>query len=111
LNPFSALAGNGSPTWNRRWRGITPPARNALNTQTKQELLAALRQAAGDPQVRAVVLTGQGRAFCAGQDLREHAESLAAGNSLGNTVREHYNPITETIAAAATRNIVPRAGR
>jgi 2-(1,2-epoxy-1,2-dihydrophenyl)acetyl-CoA isomerase len=93
-----------------------PEARNALNTQTKLELLAALRRAAGDPQVRAVVLTGQGRAFCAGQDLREHAASLAAGDSLGNTVREHYNPITETIATmpkpviAAVNGVAAGAG-
>jgi 2-(1,2-epoxy-1,2-dihydrophenyl)acetyl-CoA isomerase len=93
-----------------------PEARNALDTQTKQELLAALRQAAADPQVRAVVLTGQGRAFCAGQDLREHAESLAAGDGLGDTVREHYNPIAETIATmpkpviAAVNGVAAGAG-
>jgi 2-(1,2-epoxy-1,2-dihydrophenyl)acetyl-CoA isomerase len=93
-----------------------PEARNALDTQTKQELLAALRQAAADPQVRAVVLTGQGRAFCAGQDLREHAESLAAGDGLGETVREHYNPIAETIATmpkpviAAVNGVAAGAG-
>jgi 2-(1,2-epoxy-1,2-dihydrophenyl)acetyl-CoA isomerase len=93
-----------------------PEARNALNTQTKQELLAALRRAADDPQVRAVVLTGEGRAFCAGQDLREHADSLAAGGSLGDTVREHYNPIAETIATmpkpviAAVNGVAAGAG-
>jgi len=71
-----------------------PEAMNALNVATKNALLAALREAAADPQVRAVVLTGTGRAFSVGQDLREHLEKAGSGESIGNTVREHYNPIT-----------------
>jgi 2-(1,2-epoxy-1,2-dihydrophenyl)acetyl-CoA isomerase len=71
-----------------------PEAMNALNVATKNALLAALREAGADPRVRAVVLTGTGRAFCVGQDLREHLEKARAGESIGNTVREHYNPIT-----------------
>src|SRR4029453_1962785 len=45
-----------------------PDAMNALNLELKEALRDALAQAAGDPAVRAVVLTGTGRAFCAGQD-------------------------------------------
>jgi 2-(1,2-epoxy-1,2-dihydrophenyl)acetyl-CoA isomerase len=71
-----------------------PEAMNALDVATKNALLAALREASGDPKVRAVVLTGTGRAFCVGQDLREHLSKVMAGESIGNTVREHYNPIT-----------------
>jgi 2-(1,2-epoxy-1,2-dihydrophenyl)acetyl-CoA isomerase len=48
-----------------------PEAANALDRPTKDAILAALEQAAGDPAVRAVALTGTGRAFSAGQDLRE----------------------------------------
>jgi 2-(1,2-epoxy-1,2-dihydrophenyl)acetyl-CoA isomerase len=44
----------------------------------KTALLGALRQAASSPQVRAVLITGTGQAFCAGQDLREHAGLLGA---------------------------------
>ena len=55
-----------------------PQARNALTAELKTALLGALRQAASSPQVRAVLITGAGRAFCAGQDLREHAELLEA---------------------------------
>jgi 2-(1,2-epoxy-1,2-dihydrophenyl)acetyl-CoA isomerase len=49
----------------------------------KQMLLAAVTEAAGDDGVRAVVLTGTGRVFTVGQDLREHADALreAGGRS------------------------------
>lgn len=75
-----------------------PAARNALTVETKVALLAALRDCSTDDAVRAVILTGAGQAFCSGQDLREHAEQLGSGSAL-DTVRQHYNPIIETIAA------------
>ncbi|MEU8361863.1 enoyl-CoA hydratase-related protein [Nonomuraea sp. NPDC048882] len=78
-----------------------PEAMNSLTAETKQELLAALRRAAEDRGVRAVLLTGSGRAFCAGQDLGEHAANLEAGRGLADTVRAHYNPIVELIATMA----------
>ncbi|PZF80755.1 enoyl-CoA hydratase [Jiangella anatolica] len=66
---------------------------NSLDTATKVALRDAVLAAAGDDGVRAVVLTGSGKAFCVGQDLKEHAQALAAGESgLAATVREHYNP-------------------
>jgi 2-(1,2-epoxy-1,2-dihydrophenyl)acetyl-CoA isomerase len=68
-----------------------PEALNALTVPMKQALLAAFRQVGRDAVVRAVVLTGAGRAFCAGQDLRERLELDAA--PLGVEVRERYNPI------------------
>jgi 2-(1,2-epoxy-1,2-dihydrophenyl)acetyl-CoA isomerase len=74
-----------------------PEARNALTAQTKVALLEALQECGGDASVRAVILTGAGQAFCSGQDLREHAELLAAGAGPLSTVREHYNPIIETV--------------
>jgi 2-(1,2-epoxy-1,2-dihydrophenyl)acetyl-CoA isomerase len=72
-----------------------PAARNALNTAAKEALLAALGEVAADSSVRCVVLTGTGRAFCAGQDLKEHQALLADGDlaRLWSTVPEHYNPI------------------
>src|SRR5690348_11738024 len=75
-----------------------PDALNALTVELKVALREALERAAGDDGVRAVVLTGAGRAFCVGQDLREHADSLAAGDSALDTVRQHYNPIVRAIA-------------
>jgi 2-(1,2-epoxy-1,2-dihydrophenyl)acetyl-CoA isomerase len=73
-----------------------PQARNALTTEMKEQLLAALNRAGSDSGIRAVILTGAGGAFCAGQDLREHADNLSAGEAL-DTVRAHYNPIVTTI--------------
>lgn len=68
-----------------------PDALNALTVPMKQALLAAFRQVGRDPNVRVVVMTGAGRAFCAGQDLRERLQPDAA--PLGVEVRERYNPI------------------
>src|SRR5674476_1572067 len=48
-----------------------PDVLNSFNLAMANALLAALRVAADDPSVRAVLLTGNGRAFCAGQDLAE----------------------------------------
>ena len=74
-----------------------PDALNALTVPMKQALLAALRQVERDPAARAVILTGAGRAFCAGQDLRERLQPDAA--PLGVEVRERYNPIIRAMRA------------
>ncbi len=68
-----------------------PAVLNALDRQLKAELARAIRQAAADASVRAVVLTGAGRAFCAGQDLGERVDPAAG--PLGAEVRERYNPL------------------
>lgn len=73
-----------------------PGAMNALDTETKNTLRNALRAAADDTAVRAVLLTATGRAFCVGQDLKEHLAVLAAGGGM-TTVAEHYNPIVTAI--------------
>jgi 2-(1,2-epoxy-1,2-dihydrophenyl)acetyl-CoA isomerase len=78
-----------------------PEARNALTAPAKVALLNALRDASAGQAVRAVVLTGAGPAFCSGQDLREHSELLVSGAAPLDTVREHYNPIIETITGMA----------
>jgi 2-(1,2-epoxy-1,2-dihydrophenyl)acetyl-CoA isomerase len=77
-----------------------PAAYNSLTTELKERLLATLRDAEADDAVRAVVLTGAGKAFCAGQDLKEHAVKLREGDPAPlRTVVDHYNPITRTIIA------------
>lgn len=101
-----------------------PEAMNSLDRTTKDALLGALRQAADDDAVRAVLLTGTGRAFSAGQDLREHVADLRAVGSgdgassfeLGRTVRDHYNPIATLLATmpkpvvAAVNGVAAGAG-
>jgi 2-(1,2-epoxy-1,2-dihydrophenyl)acetyl-CoA isomerase len=75
-----------------------PDGMNALTLEAKEALLAAVTAAGADEAVRAVVLTGTGRAFCVGQDLREHAALLAAGDPAPlSTVKEHYNPLITQI--------------
>jgi 2-(1,2-epoxy-1,2-dihydrophenyl)acetyl-CoA isomerase len=75
-----------------------PDGMNALTLEAKEALLAAVSSAAADESVRAVVLTGTGRAFCVGQDLREHAALLAAGDPAPlSTVKAHYNPLISLI--------------
>ncbi|HEY2958939.1 MAG TPA: enoyl-CoA hydratase-related protein [Actinomycetota bacterium] len=77
-----------------------PDALNALDRATKEALLAALREAAADQTVRAVALTGSGRAFCVGEDLRELRGAYAGGHApeLGETLEHHYGPIVRLLA-------------
>ena len=74
-----------------------PDALNAVDRELGDALLSRLREAAADDAVRALVITGAGRAFCAGQDLGEHAETLSSGREL-TVVSEVYNPITSVLA-------------
>lgn len=76
-----------------------PERRNSLNAEVKDALRDALAEVGADAGVRAVVLTGAGEHFCAGQDLKEHAEALAAGAaSAFATVADHYAPIVHSLA-------------
>jgi 2-(1,2-epoxy-1,2-dihydrophenyl)acetyl-CoA isomerase len=75
-----------------------PDVLNSFNRAMAIELHDALLAAAGDPGVRAVLLTGAGRAFCAGQDLAEAMPLDDAGQpDLGVAVRESYNPVIRAI--------------
>jgi 2-(1,2-epoxy-1,2-dihydrophenyl)acetyl-CoA isomerase len=76
-----------------------PESMNSLSVELKVDLRAALEDAAADPAVRAVVLTGAGRGFCVGQDLREHVALLEADDPAPlSTVTDHYNPIVLALA-------------
>ena len=68
------------------------PKANALNGEMALETLAALRGAAADPEVRVVVITGNGRFFCAGQDMGDF-ESSAGKISYRKHLEETYNPL------------------
>ena len=80
-----------------------PDAMNSLDIATKELLLETVRTVADDPAARCVVLTGTGRAFCTGQDLKEHIRILESGSSdaLFRTVDDHYNPIVTALAGMA----------
>jgi len=95
-----------------------PETMNSLTLATKVALRDALRAAAGDDTVRCVLVTGTGRAFCVGQDLREHVDSLSSQpmEQVWSTVPEHYAPIATAIASmpkpvvAAVNGIAAGAG-
>jgi len=95
-----------------------PQAMNSLDVATKVALRDAVTEAAGDPAVRCVVLTGSGRAFCVGQDLKEHVGLLrsASSDELFTTVPDHYNPIVTALATmpkpvvAAVNGVAAGAG-
>ncbi|HJR94557.1 MAG TPA: enoyl-CoA hydratase-related protein [Gaiellaceae bacterium] len=72
-----------------------PDVYNAINRAMHEGLAAALREA-GEPEVRAVVLTGAGRGFCSGQDLREF-ESLPGG--VREALEQTYHPNIRAIRA------------
>ena len=98
-------------------RFARPEAMNSLDVATKESLLAALREVAADRDVRCVVLTGTGRAFCVGQDLKEHVGLLQQdAAALWRTVEEHYNPVVELLATmdkpviAAVNGVAAGAG-
>jgi 2-(1,2-epoxy-1,2-dihydrophenyl)acetyl-CoA isomerase len=95
-----------------------PEAMNGLDVATKELLLETVHRVAGDPAVRCVVLTGSGRAFCVGQDLKEHLAGLtgAADVPLSDTVERHYNPIVLALSTmpkpviAAVNGVAAGAG-
>jgi 2-(1,2-epoxy-1,2-dihydrophenyl)acetyl-CoA isomerase len=95
-----------------------PEAMNSLDIATKELLVEITQRVAADEAVRCVVLTGSGRAFCTGQDLKEHIDLLENGGSdaLFTTVDRHYNPIVTALATmekpvvAAVNGVAAGAG-
>lgn len=72
----------------------------ALTRAAKEQLLDGLRRLAADDAVRAVLLTGSGRVFCAGQDLGEHAAALDADPSTAfQTLELHYHPVIQALTS------------
>jgi 2-(1,2-epoxy-1,2-dihydrophenyl)acetyl-CoA isomerase len=91
-----------------------PQVFNSFNQEMAFELQAALDFCAQEEKIRAVVITGEGKAFCAGQDLAEATDPN--GPALQDIVAKHYNPIILKIRAlekpviAAVNGVAAGAG-
>ena len=71
-----------------------PDAMNSFNTELRAELAAALEKANGDDSVRVVVLTGEGRTFSAGADLKAGID-----RDVAEILQQEYRPVQEAIAS------------
>jgi len=95
-----------------------PAALNSFTGAMHEQLLAALNAAAADPAVRAVVVTGAGRGFCAGQDLNDPDMSSPEGAApdVGTVIERRYVPLALRIRSmpvpviAAVNGVAAGAG-
>jgi 2-(1,2-epoxy-1,2-dihydrophenyl)acetyl-CoA isomerase len=84
-----------------------PERLNAMNGAMARELPRAMNALVSDDHVRAILLTGEGRGFCAGADLKEVAPAgkgsgaASAPGRLGDTLRDHVNPMLLQMASAS----------
>lgn len=85
---FTVAEGVATITLNR------PDKLNSFDRDMALETIDALDKAKHDAAVRAVLLTGEGRAFCAGQDL---AEAIAPGTKIEEIISVQYNPMVRSI--------------
>jgi 2-(1,2-epoxy-1,2-dihydrophenyl)acetyl-CoA isomerase len=105
-----AMTGNtpedGDPVLIRHAPGYTvitlnrPDKLNSFTAPMHRALKAAFDRAAADPACRAIVLTGAGRGFCAGQDLNERKLDQGTAPDLGASLTENYNPLVMAIRTA-----------
>jgi len=72
-----------------------PDVFNAFNDQLSFDMIDALKNAGRDEQVRVVIITGEGKAFCSGQDLK--AVAGQKNRSLSDSVRKRYNPMIKLV--------------
>ena len=90
-----------------------PDVFNSVNEEMALALIEALDNYSNDSSIRAITLTGNGKAFCAGQDLQE---AVAKGFDIQKVVDEHYNPIVKKIRStpkpiiAAVNGVAAGAG-
>ena len=74
-----------------------PKVYNSFNRPMALQMQQALDDCATDPNIRAIYITGAGKAFCAGQDLQEVMAD--DGPELSTIINEHYNPIVKRLRA------------
>jgi len=107
---FESVGGVARITLNR------PDKLNSFTRAMHAELRDALARVETDPSIRAVVLAGAGRGFCAGQDLADLSFEPGAMTDLGQLVHEHFNPLVRRLQAlpkpviAKVRGIAAGAG-
>ena len=93
-----------------------PQRLNAFSETMHQELKAAIDEAEGDGGCRALLLTGAGRAFCAGQDLSERLAADGETVVMRNSLDAYYNPLVRKLRAlpfpvvAAVNGVAAGAG-
>lgn len=94
-----------------------PDKLNSFTAAMHAELRATLETVRNTPAIRALVITGAGRGFCAGQDLEQRNMSPAAAPpDLGQTIGDYYNPLVRSLRAlplpviAAVNGVAAGAG-
>jgi 2-(1,2-epoxy-1,2-dihydrophenyl)acetyl-CoA isomerase len=78
-----------------------PDALNSLNRGLMEQFRAVLAEAAANTSVRALIITGAGRGFCAGADLAEQAAAppVSRGQGISDGMTSHFNPLARDLAA------------
>jgi 2-(1,2-epoxy-1,2-dihydrophenyl)acetyl-CoA isomerase len=105
---FSRADGIATATFNR------PEKFNSITREIALGLQKFLKECKDDPEVRCIVITGNGKAFCAGQDLKEATDP--EGLQIEEIVNQHYNPIIRQLreiekpVVAAVNGIAAGAG-
>jgi len=75
-----------------------PELYNALNAEAKMEIIGAIREANKSQNVHSIILTGEGKAFCTGQDLNDRSVQATNGEiDLGHTLQTEWNPLINAI--------------
>jgi 2-(1,2-epoxy-1,2-dihydrophenyl)acetyl-CoA isomerase len=93
-----------------------PDKLNAFNEDMHQALRAAIDEAEADESTRALMITGAGRGFCAGQDLADRLAKPGETKVLGGTLEQHYNPLVRKLRSvpfpviAAVNGVAAGAG-
>lgn len=94
-----------------------PELYNALNAEAKMEIVQAIREANKSANVHSIILTGEGKAFCTGQDLNDRSvQANNGGVDLGHTLQTEWNPLvtairdSKKIVIAAVNGVCAGAG-
>jgi len=107
---FEKIGRVGKITFNR------PEKYNSMVADIALPFLEYLKECAKDNAIKAIYLTGNGKAFCAGQDLKEVLTAQSEGKELDHFIKNHFNPIVRAIRAiqkpvvAAVNGVAAGAG-